>query len=131
MTQAPYNPVDPQATTLSQDDRVMAMLCHLLGFFTSFIGPLIIYLIKKDESPFVRHHAAQALNFQITIILIAFVTVVVGILFMIITLGIGILLVIPLILAINICDIVFSIIGGVSAYGGKPYYIPLAIPFVR
>ena len=108
----------------------MAMLCHLLGFFTSFIGPLIIYLIKKDESPFVRHHAAQALNFQITIILVAIVTVVVGIFFAIITMGLGIFLLIPLILAINVCDIVFSIIGGVSAYGGKVYHVPLAIPFV-
>ncbi len=36
------------------DEKVMGMLAHILGAVTSFLGPLIIWLIKKDESPFVE-----------------------------------------------------------------------------
>jgi len=49
----------------SQDDRSMAMLAHLLGIFTGFLGPLIIWLMKKDQSPFVDDQAKESLNFQI------------------------------------------------------------------
>ena len=53
---------------LSQsDERTMGMLAHILGGVTNFLGPLIIWLIKKDESPFVNDQGKEALNFQITI----------------------------------------------------------------
>jgi uncharacterized Tic20 family protein len=50
----------------SADDQNMGMLCHLLGIFTSFLAPLIIWLIKKDTSPWIDHQGKEALNFQIT-----------------------------------------------------------------
>ncbi|HEY1641397.1 MAG TPA: DUF4870 domain-containing protein [Streptosporangiaceae bacterium] len=49
------------------DDRAWATVAYLTPFVVSFLGPLIIYLIKKNESPFIRHHAAQALNMIITV----------------------------------------------------------------
>jgi uncharacterized Tic20 family protein len=49
------------------EPRTMAMLAHLLGIFTGFLGPLVIYLTSAKEDPFVRHHAAEALNFHITL----------------------------------------------------------------
>ncbi len=55
------------STEISKDARMWAMLCHLLGFFTCFIGPLIIWLIKKDEDPFIDNQGKEALNFQITV----------------------------------------------------------------
>lgn len=61
-TQPPIPPVAP-----TSEERTLAMLCHLLGILTSFIGPLIIWLIKKDESPFVDDQGKEALNFQITL----------------------------------------------------------------
>ena len=57
---------------VNKDDRTWAMLCHLsalAGFvvpFGSIIGPLIVWLIKKDEMPIVDEHGKKALNFQIT-----------------------------------------------------------------
>ena len=45
--------VKEAARAISGDDQTMGMLAHLLGIFTGFIGPLIIYLMKKDESPWV------------------------------------------------------------------------------
>jgi uncharacterized Tic20 family protein len=48
------------------DDRAWATAAYLTPLVVSFLGPLIIYILKKNESPFVRHHAAQALNVVIT-----------------------------------------------------------------
>lgn len=52
---------------VTQDDRTMAMIAHILGIPTCFLGPLIIWLIKKDQSKFVANQAFQALVFQIAI----------------------------------------------------------------
>ncbi|MGH8089302.1 MAG: DUF4870 domain-containing protein, partial [Stenotrophomonas sp.] len=51
------------------DQRTMALVAHLLGIFTGFIGALIIWLINKDDTskPFVIDQSKEALNFQITI----------------------------------------------------------------
>ena len=61
-----------------QKQRTMGMLCHLLALigivatantFGPFIGPLIVWLVKKDEMPFVDDQGKEALNFQITVFL--------------------------------------------------------------
>ena len=57
-----YRPQGP-----SSDDKTLAVVAHVGGIFTSIVAPLVIYLIKKDESPFVRDHAAAALNAQIIV----------------------------------------------------------------
>ena len=57
----------PQAAT--KESKMWAMLAHLLGLFTCFIGPLIIWLVKKDEDAFVNDQGKEALNFQITVAL--------------------------------------------------------------
>src|ERR1700761_2896163 len=49
-----------------KDSVTMGMLCHLLGIPIGFLGPLIIWLVKKDTSPFVDDQGKEALNFQIT-----------------------------------------------------------------
>ena len=99
----------PEATP---DDRTMAMLCHLLGIFTGFLGPLIIWLIKKDTSPFVDDQGKEALNFQL-ICLIAVAAC-----------FLGFCLAPFLIIAVQIFRIVFSIIGTVNANKGIPYRYP-------
>ncbi|MHC4395851.1 MAG: DUF4870 domain-containing protein [Planctomycetota bacterium] len=105
----------------SKDARNMAMLCHLLAIFTSFIAPLIIWLIKKDEEPFVDQHGKEALNFQITVILAMFVS--------------GLLTVIcigfPLMFAVSVIDLIFCIIATVKASSGETYRYPLAIRFLK
>lgn len=60
------------------DEKTMAMLAHLIGGITCLLGPLIIWLIKKDESPFVNDQGKEAVNFQLSILLGYVVT---GILF--------------------------------------------------
>jgi uncharacterized Tic20 family protein len=54
------------AYTPTSDERTLAILSHVLTIFFWIFPPLIIYLIKKDESQFVAAHAKESLNFQIT-----------------------------------------------------------------
>ena len=65
---------EPQLPSPSKDARTMAMLAHLLCLFTGFIGPLIIYLIKKDEDKFVAFHALQALYWMLAILVLSIPT---------------------------------------------------------
>src|SRR5690349_10789218 len=63
----------------TSDEKTMALLAHVLTLVAGFIAPLVIYLIKKDESSFIAAHAKESLNFQITlfiVIIILFVTVI-------------------------------------------------------
>ena len=111
----------PPTIEATDDDRTMGMLCHLLGIFTGFIGPLIIWLIKKDQSAFVDDQGKEALNFQITLFLAMIVS---GVL-MIICIGYF------LALAAYVCDILFCIMGTIAANKGELYRYPVNIRFVK
>ena len=53
----------PLAGMPSPESRTMAMLAHLLGALTGFLGPLIIWLVKRDTDAFVDDQGKEALNF--------------------------------------------------------------------
>lgn len=109
------------ANTPSKDECNLAMLSHLLGIFTSFIGALIIWLIKRHDSGFVGQESAEALNFQITIalgwIVAAMLTVIL----------VGFLLY-PVLVVVNL---IFSILAAVSASKGVGYRYPFTLRLVR
>lgn len=111
----------------------MAMLCHLLaivlGYLTGlgFAGPLIIWLMKKDESRFVDYHGKESLNFQLTVLL---VMVGGGIAAFILTfVFVGILLFIVL-LVLAVLALVAEILGCVAAYRGEWFRYPCCIRFI-
>ncbi len=111
---------------VSKDEKNLALLCHLLTFtgyiipFGNILGPLIIFLIKKDQSPFIRQHAVEALNFQISLTIYAIISA------LLIFILIGFLM----IAAVAIVGIVFTIIAAISASEGKLYRYPLTIRLV-
>jgi len=108
-------------TEVKSEDRTMAMLCHFLGIVTCFIGPLIIWLMKKDQSKFVDDQGKEALNFQITFLIayaIAGLTCLVGIGFFIAP-------------VVWIADIVFCVLGGMAANKGEKYRYPFAIRLIK
>jgi len=111
--------VGGQRYSLSSDERTMGMLSHLLGLF-SFLGPLVIFLTKGKESSFVRDQAAEALNFQLTLLLAYVVSM-----FLMLAL-IGFLLV-P---AVFIVHIVYGIIATMRANEGIAYRYPICIRLV-
>ena len=108
-------------TSVSKDDCNIAMLAHLLGIFTGFLGALVIWLVKKDSSTYVAQESVEALNFQLTV-MIGYV--VCGLLTVIV---IG-LIAFPLLYILNI---VFCIIGAIAASKGTGYRYPFALRLVK
>lgn len=104
--------------TPTSDERTMAILCHVLCLVVSFLAPLIIYLVKKDESKFVAEHAKESLNFQITCIIICVV------LFISI---IGIFL----LWLLGIVATILIIVATIRASEGKVYRYPFNIRLIR
>ena len=106
------------ASVPSDDERVLAILCHVLAFFFWIFPPLIIYLVKKDESPFIAEHARESLNFQITLGIIYFLCVIslIGIF----------LLFIP-----GIINLVLVIVASIKASDRKLYRYPLTLRLIK
>jgi uncharacterized Tic20 family protein len=117
----------------ASDDNMWALASYLSPIIVSFLGPLIIYLIKKDESPYVRYHAAQSLNLIITSTIYGFGIFIFGILLAVVTHGVGILALLPLYLAFGVLTLVYLILASIGASRGELYRIPawLCIKMVR
>ncbi len=111
----------PKAGLAVNDERNLGMLCHLLGIFTGFLGPLILWLVKKDESSFLDDQGKEALNFQITLMLGYLIS---GVLTAVL---IGFLM-IPVLL---IAGVVFCIIAGIKASQGERYRYPLTLRLLK
>ena len=111
----PSLPADPVPT---QDEKNLGLIMHVLslvGF--SLVGPLIVWLIKKDESPFINAQGRELLNFQLsfliyTIVCIPLCFVLIGI---------------PLLIVVGIGAFILTIIGLVKATEGKIYRFPVTI----
>jgi uncharacterized Tic20 family protein len=127
------------ATAPSAEERQWAMFAHLSallgGILTSgwagnigfFVGPLVIWLTKKDTMPFVSDQGKEALNFAITVS-IAFVALMI---LTVMTLGIGALLTVPLMLIIGVTALVFIVIAAIKANEGVAYRYPFALRLVK
>jgi uncharacterized Tic20 family protein len=110
-----------------KDARTWAMLCHI-GVFAGYIipfghivAPLVIWLIKKDESPFVDDHGKESLNFQISMSIYALI----GLVLTLVVIGA------VLLIAAVIFDVVMVIIAAVRANSGERYRYPLCMRFIK
>ncbi|MFI6537173.1 DUF4870 domain-containing protein [Nonomuraea sp. NPDC050547] len=103
------------------DDTTMAMLSHLLGLLVSWIGPLVIYLMKKDESPYVRDQSAEALNFQITM----FIGYIVSFVLTIVIIG---FLLLPVVWVVSL---IFHIQAAIATNKGENYRYPISIRMIK
>lgn len=108
------------------DERVWAMLAHLAapiaavvsaGWLT-IVGPLIVWLVQKDKSPFVRNAAAGAFNFTLTMWLISIVGWILNITV------IGLIIGIPMVIIGAFGSIVLGIVGAIKSWGGEAYTYP-------
>jgi uncharacterized Tic20 family protein len=131
-TDALSSAIPPAGPHDARDDtRAFALAAHLSALLSLFIGvpfagPLVILLVKKDD-PFVRGHAAEALNFNLSVMLYAGVLVIVGLLLLIVVVGLLVwLALIPLVFA----WFVFTCIAASKAGQGETYRYPLTIRFV-
>ena len=127
-TSYPTPPPLPSCSPAVTNVRTWTALCHasaLLGVLVHFpghlLGPLIVWLVKRDESPEIDAHGKEALNFQISILiynLVAaiFCLVLVGFLFLAI---------------LWVLNAVFVIIAAIQASDGKFYRYPMTIRFIQ
>ena len=131
-TFTPGGPVAPAGSAIgampTSDERTLAMVAHLLGLFATFIGPLIIYAIKKDESPFIRDQAAEALNFSISMAIYFTVYFIVAFILLFVLIGIVLFIAMPF-LALGVA--ILHIIAAVAANKGEYYRYPLTIRFIK
>ena len=104
-----------------KDSKTMGMLAHLLAIFTGFIGPLVIWLIKKDTSPFVDDQGKESLNFQLTVLIGYLIGGATSCLF------IG-LLILP---AVWLISLIFAIIATMKANNGEAYRYPFALRLIK
>lgn len=116
------------------NENTVAMACHLCGLLGwlgngigSIVGPLIVWILKKDEMPFVDEHGKEALNFNISVTLYAF-----GLAFLsFATLGFGLILTIPLALVLVIFHLICTIQAAMAANNGMPYRYPFSLRLVN
>jgi uncharacterized Tic20 family protein len=115
------------AAMAEKDARTWAMFCHIGAFagyiipFGHIIAPLIIWLIKKAESPLVDDQGKESLNFQISVTIYAFIA-------LLLTL---ILIGYVLFFALVIFDLVMVIVAAVKVNSGEKYRYPLCIRFIK
>jgi uncharacterized Tic20 family protein len=115
------------AAMAEKDARTWAMFCHIGAFagyiipFGHIIAPLIIWLIKKAESPLVDDQGKESLNFQISVTIYAFIA-------LLLTL---ILIGYVLFVALVIFGLVMVIIAAVKVNEGEKYRYPLCIRFIK
>jgi len=102
---------------------MLAHLSALAGLFVGgliFLGPLLVYLVKKDEHPFIADQSREALNFNISVFIYFIASAI------LIPLGVG-LLALPVVF---IAWLVLTIMAAVRANNGEPYRYPLTIRLV-
>ncbi|WP_430592820.1 DUF4870 domain-containing protein [Humidisolicoccus flavus] len=125
-------PMPAGAPLQPQEEKTAAMWAHLSGIAwvagLGFVGPLIVFFMYKDRSPFVRQESREAVNFQLTMLIATAAIFIIGTITSIIGIGLVILLfwwVAPLL------GIIFAIIGGVRVNGGGTYRYPMSIRMVK
>ena len=135
-----YNPAPASVESgISAEERQWAMFAHLsallggivtagwAGSIGCFIGPLVIWMVKKDTMPFVDDQAKEALNFNITVAIIFFVLWAVTFL----TLFIGGVLTVPLMVIVGIAWLVLTVIASIKANQGERYRYPFTLRLVK
>jgi uncharacterized Tic20 family protein len=107
----------------NNDEKTWALIAHFGGIIVGFIAPLVALLAKGNESPTVRAHAVEALNFQITWGVATIIASILG------ACTFGILFFLPIVTWIVI--IVFAIIAGMKANEGQLYHYPMTVRLVK
>ena len=128
MDQQPLPPPPPPAPAASSDIRTWCVLCHaaaLLGLFFHFLGhllgPLIVWLVKRGDSPEIDAHGKESLNFQISMLIYDAIAAILCL----------VLIGIPILIGLWILNTVLVIIASIQASEGKFYRYPITIRLIK
>lgn len=121
MSELPTSP----SPGLSPQVRNWALGAHLSALigavvWLAFLGPLVVWLVKRDEHPFIAAHATEALNFNLSVLLYSVVAAILAV----------VLIGIPILIGIAIAWLVLTILAAVKAVNGEEYRYPLTIRFI-
>jgi len=136
--ETPRDPASSNPSNIPAEQRQWAMFAHLsaiagaivtsgVGGWGTFLGPLIIWLMKKESMPFVEDQAKEALNYNITIAIVFLALWVL----VFITIGIGLVIAVPAWIVIGIAWLVFTIIAAVKSNEGTAYRYPFSWRLVK
>jgi uncharacterized Tic20 family protein len=117
----PFDAGTGPRAVLSSEDKLWVIVAHLGPLFLSFVAPLVVWLVKRDESEFLADQARESLNFSITMAIAYLVSSVL----MACVIGIFLL---P---AVIVIAIVFAIIAAVKASDGVRYRYPFALRLIK
>lgn len=106
---------------IKSEERMLAAVLYVVSLFVPIIGPLIIWLIKKDESAFIDYHGREYFNFFISYSVYSVIS------------GILVLLLVGIFLLwiLGIMALVFTIIAAVKSYEGNEYRFPLIFRLIK
>ena len=116
-------PEEYPLSTPTSDERTFAILSHILAIVPGIgiFGPLVIWLIKKDESPFVEANAKESLNFQLTII----IGYIIGCILLVVVIGAFLLAVLGLL------NLILVIVASVKTSENKIYRYPFNLRLIK
>ena len=128
----PHSPPQQELSASEKDARQWGMLCHLAALatfvapsFGNIIGPLVVWLWKRNEHPFVDEQGKESVNFQISISIYTWVSALV-----LAATCVGLVL-IPIVALIPIVGLVMAVIAAMKASSGEAYRYPLTIRFLK
>lgn len=133
----PYGPPpghQPGPGGVSSDDKTWALAAHIGTLVAAyialgFLAPLIIMLAKQDR-PYVRRHAVESLNFQISLLIYFVAGTVVMFVVALLTFGIGLLVLLPVALVLGLVALVLIIMATIKASNGEEFRYPLTMRLV-
>lgn len=103
------------------DQRLWSTLLHVAGIFFSWLSALIGYLVLKDRGEFIKEHARQELNWQLTVT----IGLIASYILTFVLIGVVTLV------AVYILAVIFGIISALAANKGELYRFPIAIQFIK
>lgn len=125
-TERPESSESPER--LDKTVRNWAMGCHMIALvgvlgngIGFFVGPMVLWLIKREDHPFIDEHGKEAVNFQITMCIALFVSA----LLIFVVIGAFLLPVVAIV------DVVLTVIAGLKAADGEHYRYPFSIRFIK
>jgi uncharacterized protein len=124
---APQTPIDTPIA-VDGESRMWGMLCHLSALSAyvtglgGILGPLIVWLVKKDSLPFVDDQGKESLNFQISMLIYHLIGAALLLCFLI-----GI----PVLIVLSAMNIVFIIVASVKANSGEAYRYPFTLRLIH
>ncbi len=119
---------------LTQEQKTWGMIAHLsalIGFLVPFgnvIGPLVVWLIKKDTMPFVDDQGKEALNFNIAVAIVVSGLMIVGTVLLVILIGFVFYMIAAV---VGIAALVFMVIAGIKANEGVSYRYPYIFRLIK